>query len=62
MTFDLSDQMTMVVIAALGNHPYREAAPVIAEMQRQANAQQRMPGMPSMPGNGKDQPETTPAQ
>lgn len=49
MTFDLSDQMTMVVIAALGNHPYREAAPVIAEMQRQANAQQR----PVMPGNGK---------
>lgn len=57
MTFDLSDQMTMVVIAALGNHPYREAAPVIAEMQRQANAQQR----PVMPGNRKAE-EAQPVQ
>ncbi len=52
MVFELSDQMTMVVIQALGNHPYKDAAPVIIEMQRQANAQ-RMPQ-----GNGKpDQPE-----
>jgi hypothetical protein len=39
MRFDLSDQMTMTVLNALSNHPYREAAPVIAEMQRQANSQ-----------------------
>ncbi len=55
MTFELSDQMTMVVITALGNHPYREAAPVIMEMQRQANAQRPLPQT-----NGRD--EAQPAQ
>lgn len=50
--FELSEQMTMVIADALGNHPYKEAAPVIAEIQRQVN-NQRIP----MGGNGRmDQP------
>jgi hypothetical protein len=40
---ELSDQALMVVMNALGNHPYREAAPVVVEIQRQYN-QQRMNG------------------
>lgn len=39
MRFELSDQMVMVIVSALGNHPYREAAPVIMELQRQVNNQ-----------------------
>ena len=35
----LSEQMTMMVLNALGNHPYREAAPVIVELQRQISKQ-----------------------
>lgn len=37
--FELSEQMTAVIVNALGNHPYRESAPVIAELQRQINRQ-----------------------
>jgi hypothetical protein len=47
-TFELSEQMAAVIVSALGNHPYREAAPVIAELQRQATKQ-----MPLPPTNGK---------
>lgn len=48
MIFDLSDPMTMVIIEALGNHPYKEAAPVIGELQRQINSQR-----PPVQSNGK---------
>lgn len=37
--FELPEQMTAVIVAALGEHPYRESAPVIAELQRQINNQ-----------------------
>ncbi len=37
---ELTEQMTMIIATALGNHPYREAAPVIVELQRQINMQQ----------------------
>lgn len=36
---ELTEQMTMIIINALGNHPYKEAAPVIRELQQQINAQ-----------------------
>lgn len=46
---ELSEQMVMVIINALGNHAYREAAPVIAELHKQVNNQRI--SMP--PSNGK---------
>lgn len=49
---ELSEQMTMIIVAALGGHPYREAAPVIAELQKQIN-NQRMP-MPPPNGNANE--------
>jgi hypothetical protein len=36
---ELSEQMVAVIGASLGNAPYRDSAPVIAEMQRQIDAQ-----------------------
>lgn len=36
---ELSTEMIAVIAAALGNHPYRQAAPVIAAIQRQFDAQ-----------------------
>lgn len=36
---ELTEQMTMVIAEALGNHPYKESAPVIAEIQKQVNSQ-----------------------
>ena len=42
---ELTEQMVMVIATALGNHPYREAAPVILEIQKQINGQ-RMPTQP----------------
>jgi hypothetical protein len=48
--FELSEQMTAVIANALGNHPFREAAPVINEIQRQINNQRPMPGVAT---NGK---------
>jgi hypothetical protein len=53
---ELPEQMMAVIASALGNHPYREAAPVIAEVQRQINVQQRTQAMPPM-GNGRNQEE-----
>jgi hypothetical protein len=51
---ELPDQMMAVIADALGNHPYREAAPVVAEVQRQINVQQRPPTTQPM-GNGRNQ-------
>lgn len=42
--FILNEQMTMVIAEALSNHRYRDAAPVIAEMQRQMSKQKPHPG------------------
>jgi len=38
--FELNQDMTNVVSVALGELPYKVSAPVIAEMQKQINAQQ----------------------
>lgn len=35
----LTDQMVAVIAEALSNHRFRDAAPVIQEMQRQINEQ-----------------------
>lgn len=45
MRLELSEQMLAIIAEALGNHRFREAAPVISEIQRQINAQMM---------NGKD--------
>ena len=39
LKFELSMEMTNVVMEALGSTAYRTAAPVIAELQRQAQSQ-----------------------
>lgn len=39
--FELSEQMLAVISQALGNAPYSQAAPVVAEMQRQVDEQKR---------------------
>lgn len=52
-TLTISDQMLVVIAAALGNHPYRESAPVILEIQKQISNQR----VPSPPTNGKDSQE-----
>lgn len=51
---DLSEQMLGVIAEALANHRFRDAAPVIAELQRQINAQRPM-------GNGRDEAAQTAA-
>lgn len=39
--FELSPQMISVISQALGNAPYSVAAPVVTELQRQINEQQK---------------------
>ena len=39
LKFEFTQQMTQIIGEALGNAPYRIAAPVIAELQRQIDAQ-----------------------
>lgn len=43
MNFVLSEQMVLVIGEALANSPYKISAPVIAELQKQINAQQQKP-------------------
>lgn len=38
-TLELPEHMVMVLIEALSNHRYKDAAPVIAELQRQISKQ-----------------------
>ena len=38
-TLELHERMVMVIIQALGNFAYKDSAPVIAELQKQINAQ-----------------------
>lgn len=45
---ELSQEMLAIIASALGNHPYRMAAPVVAEIQRQIDSQ--------IPKNGKGGP------
>lgn len=41
LKFELSEQMVAVIGAALGKAPYDAVATVIAELQRQINAQKQ---------------------
>ena len=41
LKFELSEQHIQIIGAALGAQPYDAAAPVIAELQKQINAQQQ---------------------
>jgi hypothetical protein len=50
-TIQLNEQMLRVISEALGNAPFRVAAPVIAELQKQIDVQQKP--SPPTPGNGK---------
>jgi hypothetical protein len=57
MRFELSDQTMMVIMTALGNHAYREAAPVIADLQQQYNQQrQQMNGGRPLDMSRQEQP------
>jgi|KBSMisStandDraft_5_1062788.scaffolds.fasta_scaffold20169_2 hypothetical protein len=39
LRFEINEQMMTVIAEALSNHRYRDAAPVINELQRQVNMQ-----------------------
>lgn len=41
LKFELSEQQLEVISRALANAPYGQVAPVIAELQKQYNAQQQ---------------------
>lgn len=43
MKFELEEKMVQVIALALGEIPYKIAAPVINELQRQIDAQQSKP-------------------
>jgi hypothetical protein len=47
--FELSEPMTMVIVNALSNQPFREVAQVITELQRQINSQ-----MQTRQANGRE--------
>ena len=53
LKFELSMDMTNVVMEALGNAPYRVAAPVIALMQAQAQPQMQPQLVPNKPEDDK---------
>lgn len=44
MKFELSEQMVAIIGKALGAMPYEMSAPVIAELQKQIDAQQKPNG------------------
>jgi hypothetical protein len=47
---ELTEQMFSVIANALGNLPFKDAAPVIAEVQRQINVQRAPMPQPSTNG------------
>jgi hypothetical protein len=49
--FEFSEQHTREIAAVLEGAPYRVAAPILAEMQKQISAQQKQS---SAQGNGKE--------
>jgi hypothetical protein len=49
---ELSEQMIQVIGEALGNAPFKTSAPVIAELQKQINAQQDEAPAQSKQANG----------
>ena len=42
LKFELSAEMVQIIGKALGSQPYDYVAPVIAELQKQINAQQKI--------------------
>jgi hypothetical protein len=50
--FEFSEQHTREIAAVLEGAPYRIAAPILAEMQKQISEQQKPPIQPQ--GNGKE--------
>jgi len=52
--FELSEQMTAAIFKCLGDHPFRDVAHVIGELQRQIDQQQRMQMPQQSAGNGAD--------
>lgn len=54
--FEFSEQMTGIIAEALSNMPYRKSAPVIAEMQKQIEAQVKQQSLElKLQGNGSEQ-------
>jgi hypothetical protein len=51
LKFEFSEQMTRQIAEALENMPYRFAAPILAEMQKQISAQQKEK---TAQGNGRE--------
>lgn len=49
INLSLSPEMIVIIGKALGAQPYDTVAPVVAEMQKQINAQQNRPVEPSSP-------------
>jgi hypothetical protein len=45
LKLELSEQMLQVIGEALSNAPYRISAPVLAEIQKQLDAQQNRKGL-----------------
>ena len=45
---ELTDQMVAVIGAALGNYPFKDAAPVVAEIQKQIGNQQKINGVENL--------------
>lgn len=54
LKFELSEQHVNVIGAALGKAPYEIAAPVIAELQKQVNAQQQPAGPVEVTGGASE--------
>jgi hypothetical protein len=50
LKFELSEQHVNVIAQALGNAPYSVAAPVIAELQNQINAQRQQAAPQTLEG------------
>ena len=51
--FEFSEQHTREIAAVLEGAPYRIAAPILAEMQKQISAQQKQSPVQTQ-GNGKE--------
>jgi hypothetical protein len=49
ITLQLTDAELQVIAAALGNVPYRQAAPVLQSLGRQVEAQQQAANAPELP-------------
>lgn len=53
LKFELSEQMVMAMVSVLRTGPYNVVAPILNELQRQANAQPPLPAGSAAAGNGR---------